>query len=383
MAEDSFLDRLIERIDALDSSSLQAYILHLSREKGFLETIFNTIHEGILVIDRELKIQYHNRAAKEMLGLPDDLNRVRVSQFLRHIDWHRILQGNEDEWIRMSRQEVEILYPCRRIVQFYLVPHQEDRSSASVIIKDITDLREHSLDELETKKIEAISMLAASVAHEIGNPLNSLYLHLQLMQRQVGSGEMESEELLELLGVAKSEVERLDSIINQFLGAIRPGKPQIAPVDMKSLIVESLTFMKHEIEGRKIKIKCNWPNLLPEIPGDTEQLKQAFYNIIKNALQAMPEGGDLDITCSYDEKYVNVIFSDTGSGISQEKFSAVFEPYYTSRKEGSGIGMMIIERIIREHGASMTLESTEGEGVSFILKFLRTNLQSKVLLIED
>ena len=383
MAEESFLDRLIERIDALDSSSVQAYILHLSREKGFLETIFNTIHEGILVVDRKLRIQYHNRAAKELLGLPDDLSRVRLSQFLRHIDWHRILQGDEDEWLRMSRQEIEILYPCRRIVQFYLVPHQEDRSTASIIIKDITDSREHSLDELETKKIEAISMLAASVAHEIGNPLNSLYLHLQLMQRQVGAGKMDSDELLELLGVAKSEVERLDSIINQFLGAIRPGKPQIAPINMKSLIVEALTFMQHEIEGRKIKIKCNWPNMLPEIPGDTEQLKQAFYNIIKNALQAMPEGGDLDITCSFDEEFVKVIFSDTGSGISQEKFGAVFEPYYTSRKEGSGIGMMIIERIFREHGAEMTLESTDGKGVSFIIKFLRHNRQTRQLMIDD
>jgi PAS domain S-box-containing protein len=383
MAEESFLDRLIERIDALDSNSVQAYILHLSREKGFLETIFNTIHEGILVIDRKLRIQYHNRAAKEMLGLPDDLSKVRLSQFLRHIDWHRMLQGDEKEWLRMSRQEVEILYPCRRIVQFYLVPHQEDRSTASIIIKDITDLREHSLDELETKKIEAISMLAAGVAHEIGNPLNSLYLHLQLMQRQVGAGEMDADELLELLGVAKSEVERLDSILNQFLGAIRPGKPQIAPVNMKSLIVEALTFMQHEIKGRKIKIECNWPNMLPEIPGDSEQLKQAFYNIIKNALQAMPEGGDLDITCSYDEEFVQVIFSDTGSGISQEKFGAVFEPYYTSRKEGNGIGMMMIERIFREHGAEMTLESTEGQGVSFIIKFLRQNRQTRQLMIND
>lgn len=383
MSDESFLDRLIERIDAMGSNSLQAYILHLSREKGFLETIFNTIHEGILVIDRNLRIQYHNRAAKELLGLPDNLKRVRISQFLRHVDWHRILQGDEDEWLRMSRQEVEILYPCRRIVQFYLVPHQEDRSAASVIINDITDTREHSLDELETKKIEAISMLAASVAHEIGNPLNSLYLHLQLMQRQVGTGEMESDELLELLGVAKSEVERLDSIINQFLGAIRPGKPQIAPVDMKLLIVEALTFMQHEIKGRNIKVKCNWPNLLPKIPGDAEQLKQAFYNIIKNALQAMPEGGDLDITCSYDDKFVKVIFSDTGSGISKEQFGAVFEPYYTSKKGGSGIGMMIIERIIREHGAEMTLESIEGQGVSFIIKFLRNNRQSRVLMIED
>lgn len=123
--------------------------------------------------------------------------------------------------------------------------------------------------------------------------------------------------------------------------------------------------------------------MLPDIPGDAEQLKQAFYNIIKNALQAMSEGGNLDITCSYDSEFVKVIFTDSGTGISQEQFGAVFEPFYTSRKEGSGIGMMIIERIIREHGAEMTVESIAGKGVSFIIKFLRHNRQSRLLMLED
>jgi signal transduction histidine kinase len=379
MTKDSFLDRFIERVDSMDPTSLQAYILHLSREKGFLETIFNTIHEGILVINRRLKIQYHNRAAKEMLGLPDDLSRIRLSQFLRNIDWRRILQGDMDEWAKMSRQEIEVLYPERRIIQFYLVPHREDKGFATVILKDVTESRDRSQSELESEKIQAISMLAASVAHEIGNPLNSLYLHLQLLHRQFSAGDFDRDDALELLDVAKGEVERLDNIITQFLQAIRPGRPKLMPVDMKTLIIESLTFMRQEIEDRQVNVKCDWPNFLPEVPGDPGQLKQAFYNIIKNAIQAMPDGGSLDIKCSYNDEFVIVSFTDTGTGISRDKLGTVFDPYYTSRKEGSGLGMMIIERIIREHGAHLTLETGEGEGTSFIIRFPRHDKRVRVL----
>ena len=117
--KDSFLDRFIERVDSMDANSLQAYILHLSREKGFFETIFNAVEEGILVVDRGLRIRYHNQAAKDLLGLPDDLDKIRLSQFLQNVDWFRILKQDEDEWTRMSRQEIEIMYPKHRYVQFY------------------------------------------------------------------------------------------------------------------------------------------------------------------------------------------------------------------------------------------------------------------------
>ncbi|MFA6715439.1 MAG: PAS domain-containing protein, partial [Victivallaceae bacterium] len=112
--KESFLDRFIERVDSIDANSLQAYILHLSREKGFFETIFNAVEEGILVVDRSLHIRYHNRAAAELLGLPDDIERVRLSQFLQNVDWFSILKQDADEWTRMSRQEIEIRYPEHR-----------------------------------------------------------------------------------------------------------------------------------------------------------------------------------------------------------------------------------------------------------------------------
>ncbi len=379
--KDSLLDRLIKRLDVMDSNSVQAYILHLSREKGFFETIFNAVREGILVINRHLRIIYHNRAAGEMLGLPEDLSKIRISQFIRDVDWRRIIQEDEEEWYRISRQEIEILYPTRRIIQFYLVPNEDDAEGlATVILNDVTESREKTLDELEVEKNSIVSMLAGSVAHEIGNPLNSLYLHLQLLQRKFRAGnKVDPADALGLIETAKGEVERLDNIIHQFLNAIRPGRPTMVPTDIKEVIIGALNFMKQEIQDRGIDVKCSWPERIPEVQGDANQLKQAFFNILKNSLQAMPQGGEIEIECHYDTEIMEIIFADTGPGISAENINTVFNPYKTTKAEGTGLGLMIVERIIREHGADLAVESEVGRGTKFIIRFYRQGKRFRML----
>lgn len=369
MSKEKFLDRFIQKLDNMESNSIQAYILRLSKEKGFMDTVFNTIREGIIVIDRKLRIRYYNKAAKELLGLPEDLSKLRISSLLRDIDWKKLLQEDEEEWYRVSRQEIEILYPKRSIIQFYLVPNEGSGGNATVILNDVTESREKTKSEMESEKLNMVSLLAAGVAHEIGNPLNSLYLHLQCLQRQFSSGSVDINEAKDLLNISKSEVERLDSIITQFLSALRPAKPDIRTVDIKELIIESLNFMRSEIENRSVKVKCTWPDFLPKIQGDSAQLKQAFYNILKNSMQAMPEGGKIEIHCSFDEDHVKLSFVDTGKGIKPEDIGKIFEPYHSSKKNGSGLGLMIVERIIREHGAELSLDSTPGKGTVFTIRF--------------
>ncbi|MCP3967296.1 MAG: PAS domain-containing protein [Lentisphaerae bacterium] len=376
----SFLDRMIERVDKLDANSVQAYILHLSRERGFFETVFNAVQEGILVVDRRLKIRYHNRAAKELLGLPDDLEKIRLSQFLQNVDWRRILKLDEEEWTKMSRQEVEILYPQHRYLQFYLVPHHEETEFATVILRDVTESRTRTLQELETETINFIAMLAGEVAHEVGNPLNSLYLNLQLLNHMAEKdGDFDMDDAKEMLTACRDEVERLDNIINQFLHAIRPGKQKLKKVNVKDLLIETLNFMQKEIEIRDVEIKCHFPDVLPILTGNASRLKQAFFNILRNAVQSMPQGGSIDVTCSYDDDYVMIEFADTGQGISSERLNRIFDPFKSFRKGGTGLGMMIIEKVMREHGAEMTIETKENEGTSVIIRFPRPGRRVRVL----
>ena len=371
-ARKSFLERFSDRLGELDAANRQAYILRLARDRGFFETVFNAVEEGILVVDRKLRIRYSNRAAHDMLALPEDTSRLRVSQLIRGVDWRLILREDEDEWVRLARQEVEILYPEPRFIQFYLVPLPEDTALAAVILRDVTESRRKTMNELETETVKAVSLLAAGVAHEIGNPLNSLYLNLQIIEKSL-SGEPDDalppEELKRMIAACTGEVERLDSIIHGFLTAIRPGNPQFAPADIRELVVDVLRFMQPEIEARKVDVKCSWASVLPPVSGDAAQLKQLFYNIIRNAVQAMTNGGELTIFGSATPEFLTVEFADTGCGVTASALSSIFHAFKTTKSGGNGIGTMIIERICREHGAEFGLVSEPDRGTIFQVRF--------------
>lgn len=366
----NFLDRFSERFDDLDAGSRQAYILRLAKDKGFLETVFNSIEEGVLVVDQKLRIRYFNRAAKKLLGLPEDLSRIRVSQLLRGVNWRQIILEDEEAWSRLARQEVEILYPEKRFIQFYLVPLPEDTKLAAVILRDVTELRKKTLSELESETVKAVSQLAAGVAHEIGNPLNSLYLNLQILEQSISDPDvMEREEMEDMLRICKSEVERLDSIIHGFLTEIRPAVPVFEPVDLRNIVVDVLKFMRSEVEARQVEVKCSWAAVLPSVTGDSKQLKQAFYNIIRNAVQAMTNGGTLEIFGYADAENWVIEFSDSGSGVDSERLRSMFNAFETGRAGGNGIGTMVIERVCRTHGADFGIVSSPGRGLVFQVKF--------------
>lgn len=377
----NFLDRFIERVEDVDANSRQAYILRLARERGFFETIFNAVEEGILVVDTHLRIRYFNNAAKEILGLPDDLEKIRLSQLLRGIDWRKILKQDAEEWAKISRQELEIVYPRHRFISFYLAPHEENPGMATVILHDVTESRSRTLEALENQTAQAVSMLAAGVAHEIGNPLNSLYLNLQILERACHDPErtISIEDSCEMIHDCKAEVERLDNIITSFLTAIRPGNPQFAPVDLRQLILETIAFMRPELDGRSVRVQCDWPNALPTISGDAKQLKQAFFNIIKNALQAMPVGGEIKVAATPYPESILLEFSDTGNGITAEQMADLFAPFKTNKPDGNGLGMMIIERVLREHGAEFAVNSIPTEGTSIEIRFPRFGRRLQML----
>ena len=382
MAQESFLDRFIERLDAIDSNSLQAYIVHLFRERGFFESVFNAIQEGILVIDRHLKIQYFNRAASEILGLPEDCRKLRLSQLLPQLEWRKILGEDVDEWTRLARQEIEIAYPVHRWVQLYLVPagNDEHKGFATVILRDVTENRRRTDAEMESRTAQVVAMLAGSVAHEIGNPLNSIYLNLQLLEHSLtDDGEFDRDEALESVRSCRGEVERLDNLVGQFLNAVRPAKMEFQPVDLRELLLESLKFMRREIEQRRLEIRCDFPELWPRISGDAAQLKQAFYNLIKNAVQAMSAGGELAISGTVDDESVTITFADSGKGVDIRQMATMFEPFASFKKGGNGLGMMIIERVAREHGATLALDSAPDKGLTLTMRFPREGRRMRLL----
>ena len=391
-----FLEKLIGRLGKIGPEEVQNYLLRLAQEKGFLETVFNAIQEGIIVTDSSGRITYLNDAACELFGLEgEDSIGKQLDERVRGLDWNALTHSGGP-----VTRDLEIFYPRNRFINFYSVPliieprdvpvaavadrppqtTQEPRTASAaratteqvgyaIIMRDITESRRTAEKTIESERLNALTLLAAGVAHELGNPLNSLNIHLQLMARQAGKIKGKaSEELQHSIDICRGEINRLDSIVSQFLRAIRPSRPQLRPENINTIVEETVRFFAAEIEARDIVVETELHSDLPLLQLDRDQMKQAFYNVIKNSFEAMKRRGILRILTDRDESHVCVSFIDNGGGMSAEALSHVFEPYYTTKPTGTGLGLLIVRRIVREHGGELAIESTEGKGLSLTIR---------------
>ncbi len=403
-----FVEKLIGRLGKIGPEDVQNYFLRLAQEKGFLETVFNSIQEGIIVTDAKGRITYLNDAACQLFGLEaEDSIGKRLDERVRGLDWNALSRSEGP----VSR-DMEIFYPSNRFINFYSVPLVIERAATeekidlpsrssgvtgndkidisgeqvghAIILRDITETRRSEQQTIESERLNALTLLAAGVAHEIGNPLNSLNIHLQLIEREARKLDgAKRAELQESVEVARAEINRLDSIISQFLRAIRPTRPQLRPENVNSIVEEAVRFFAPEIKDRDIVVEQELRSDLPLLELDRDQIKQAFYNVIKNSFEAMKRRGILRIRTDMDESHVIVRFTDTGGGISPDNLSRVFEPYFTTKTSGTGLGLLIVRRIIREHGGELSIESSEGKGLTLTIRLPHIDRRVRMLEAGD
>jgi two-component system, sporulation sensor kinase E len=394
-AKSSFVDRVLGRIGRLHAEGLQTVVQRLARERQFMETLFNSIEDGVLVVDEDGRIIYFNQAVIRLLNWdPERVEGRPITELLSELDWESLNAPDADGRVKAKHIEFELDYPRPRFLRVYAAPLDgESPGSAGValILHDATEARQKTFEAIESERLHSLTLLAASVAHEIGNPLNALSIHLQLLTKEVrklsqpvqdaerrrfGSRTAKSDpEVMEIahklehyLDVATGEIRRLDYIVTQFLQAIRPSRPQLAPGSLNDVVRETLELLTPELNNRGLQLKEKLDRHLPLAPLDAGQMKQVLVNLIKNAMQAMTRGGVLTLQTGSSADWVWVSVSDTGGGIAQDKINHIFEPFYTTKKKGTGLGLMIVQRIVHQHGGYIELESRVGQGTTFRIR---------------
>jgi len=373
----TLFDKLIERIDRLETSEIQSLIMRLMKQKGILGQVFEVLRDAVFIVDINQCIVFSNPAGSIMFGISaNNLAGRRLEELLRGIDWSSYIEKK----LNFST-ETYLSYPEPRWVNLLFCPLADAENNFLLLVRDISAERERSETELSNEALGAVQFLAAGVAHEIGNPLNSISIHLQLLRRAIKRlPAAQAGSLLGHLQVAESEVQRLDSILKQFLGALRPNTLNKEPANLNHIVAEALALMAPELQQQKISVKLELDADLPDLALDSTRMGQVLYNLIKNAAQSMPVGvGQITIKTGFNDYEIKLSLSDNGSGIAPEVMGTMFEAFQSTKASGNGLGMFIIQRIVREHGGVVEIHSVEQQGTMVSIMLPRHENSTKLL----
>jgi signal transduction histidine kinase len=233
----------------------------------------------------------------------------------------------------------------------------------AAFIRDISDKVELQKQLVESEKLAAIGGTAAKIGHEIANPLNGIYLTLQLIEQRLSREASVDERVTRDVLRIKKEIGRLNQLVQEFRSLSRQQDYHFRPMNLAPLLNETLDLQQLVLEARSIVISRHIADDLPGVTIDEDRMKQALLNLIKNAGEAMPNGGTLTVTVTASDGSVAIHIKDTGIGIAPG--SDVFQPFFTTKKEGTGLGLIIVRQIILAHRGTLVYDSEPGEGTTF------------------
>jgi signal transduction histidine kinase len=243
---------------------------------------------------------------------------------------------------------------------------KEEKQNVVVLLSDITSRTEQEFEAAMLTRMESLVRLAGGIAHEIGNPLNAITIHLELLKKRLaGLPDVKRRELADSLSDIQNETRRLDRIIRNFLKATRKPPLRFQLDDLNDVIADALSFLKPQLDISRIQVKFQRDENLPVFLLDRERLYYAFMNLIKNALEAMPQGGSLKIALTHKQHCAIATVTDTGSGIAEKDIPKIFDIYYTTKQEGAGLGLMMVYDAIAEHGGKIEVVSKQNRGTTF------------------
>jgi len=362
-----FFKRALEKLDKISPDQRRDLLISAVEEINLLENVLDSIDMGILVCDENDNIVMANKCAQRLVPM----NYIEGVKLRTAILDEEIILAFQDIIInreKVNDREIEVEQQGRtRLLTVNVVPlvHDKKITGTLIYIEDITEKRRNEARLRRAENLASLTTLAAGVAHEIKNPLGSISIHLQLLQKTLAKIEFPEDKTEKYFDVIKEEIDRLNRIVVDFLFAVRPMNLELREENINDLISQIMEFVKFEMEQSNILCMLELDNNIPKIHIDERYMKQALLNLIKNAQAAMPNGGVLTVMTNFTDNEIRISICDTGIGISKENLAKIFEPYFTTRETGTGLGLTQVYKIIREHQGEISVDSSPGTGAEF------------------
>ena len=337
----------------------------LSRIQTLYANVIASMSSGLVTADSKQRVTFLNHAGGDILGaVPARATGKKLSEIGLTLpaDWDQIrhrTRGHEG-----YRSEIEIQRGDQRRVLGYslrALKDPEGEDGALIVFQDLTEVKKLERQARFNEQLAAVGELAAGIAHEIRNPLASISGSVQVLSNELSVGSAERR----LMEIIVSESNRLSKILEEFLRFVRPQERRVAYFDVATNILEVLELFRlsDEISDAHRIVEDVRP-LESTLSGDRDQIRQIVYNVAKNAVRAMPQGGTLTVEGREEGAWYSIKFRDTGRGMSEDEIARVFTPFSTAFDGGTGLGMAIVRRIVEDHGGAIDVESRPGEGTT-------------------
>jgi two-component system sensor histidine kinase PilS (NtrC family) len=320
----------------------------------FNREVIENMQSGLFTTDMSGTVMIFNRAAENILGVrKKEIVGKRIDSVVPFFEFP-FSEGRKENSIHVNNQEKIIGLGISTLTGGDAQP-----KGYIIIFQDLTELKLLEMEMKQREKWAAIGELSSNIAHEIRNPLASLRGSIEMLKEDTVPGNYKTR----LMEIAVSEMDRLNRIITDFLTYSRPSPPELKEFDLHELLDETTELLKN-LEHTGLKVKKIYSGNLP-ITADPQKMRQVFWNLGLNAMEAMPAEGELVISTENTDGFATITFRDTGPGIGTEELEKIFYPFFTTKEQGTGLGLAIAYRIVEEHRGSIKLKSTPGSGSTF------------------
>jgi two-component system, NtrC family, sensor histidine kinase PilS len=351
-------------------------MLRKSRDNLLFEirSTIENMAEGVLFIDPSDKVTMCNKAIENTWNIKREeiIGKSIKDSLSRYIGVSGAKITEKSRRGIKTSQHQEIRTENGYLYNTYSAVHDNNGKYLGTVLTshDITERKKLEQQLLHTERLAAIGEMSAKVAHEIKNPLSSISLNTELLHDEInnynGGKTKDAEDMIQSI---MKEVDRLTDISEEYLQFARFPRLELKPASLNDMLIGLTRFLREEMLQRNIVLKENYADDLPEVFLDENQIKQVFFNIIKNSFEAMPEGGKLEISTVVNGNNVGVRISDSGSGIAEEDIQRIFDPFYSNKVDGTGLGLALTKKTIEVHGGEIFCDSTVGVGTTIHLVF--------------